>query len=62
MDFFFYKHLEIIKGSDLPDSPDLKNQLESLTEEVIELLQENRKQQNSLNRVQKTLNNVRDFI
>ena len=60
--FYFSKHLENIRGSDIPDGHALNNLLESLTEEVIELRQANKKQQNILNRVHKTLNNTGNFI
>ena len=60
--FSFFKHLENIRGSDIPGSHALKNQLESLTEEVNELCQTNKKQQNTLNISQKTLNNVKNLL
>ena len=53
---------KILGGSDIPDGHALNNLLESLTEEVIELRQANKKQQNILNRVHKTLNNTGNFI
>ena len=42
--FSFSKHLENIRGSDFPDSHALRDQLEIVTEEVIELRQYNKKQ------------------
>ena len=47
----FYKHLENIRGSDISYSYDMNNQLESLTEEVIQLCQEIKEQYKTLNRV-----------
>ena len=61
-DFSFSKHLENIRGYDLPDSHALKNQVEGLTEELIEMSQANKKKQNILNRSQKTLNNAENFL
>ena len=46
----FYKHMENIRGSHLPDIHALKNQLDSLTAEIIELIQANKKQHNTQNR------------
>ena len=60
--FPFSKHLENIRVYDLPDSHALKNQLESITEEVNGLRQFNTKQHNTLNRSQKTLNGVDNFL
>ena len=60
--FCFSKNLETIRGSGLPDSHNLKTQLESLNEELIELHQSVKKQQNIQNRAQKTLNSIDDFL
>ena len=38
----FYKYLENVKGSDLPYSYALRTHIESVTEEVIQLRQENK--------------------
>ena len=54
--------MESIRVSDLPDSHALKNQLESITEEVIGLRPENKKRQKTLDRVQKTPNNAENFL
>ena len=55
-------HLENIRVSDILDIHALNNQLESLTEEVIDLIQTNKKQHHTLNRVQNTLNNVKFLL
>ena len=47
--------MENIRGYDILDSRALKNKLESLTEEVIQLRQENKKQHKTLNRVENFL-------
>ena len=49
--FTFSKHLENIRGSDLPDSHALKTHIKSITEEVIELIRVNKEQQKTLNSV-----------
>ena len=54
--------MENIRGSDLPDSNALNNQLGSLTKEVIELRQENKKQNSTLNISQKTLHNIDNLL
>ena len=48
---YFSKHLENIKVSNLTCSHALKTHLESLTEEVIKVLQANKEQHKTLNRV-----------
>ena len=60
--FSLPKNLENIRESDLPDSHALKNQLEIITGELIELRQANKKQQNTLNIFQKILNNVENLL
>ena len=60
--FFFSKHLEYIRGYDIPDSYALKTHLESLTGEVIESCQEKRKKQSIPNISQKTLNSVNNVF
>ena len=51
----FSKYSENIRGSDILDSHDLKTKLESLTEELIQLRQENKEQHKTLNRVENFL-------
>ena len=60
--FSFSKQLENIRGSDLPDSNALNNQLGSLTKEVIEFCQSNDKHHSTLNRSQKTLHNIDNLL
>ena len=55
IDFSFPKHLENIRGSDLPDIHALKTHIKSITEEVIELIRVNKEQQKTLNSVNNLL-------
>ena len=48
---YLSKQLKNIMGSDFPESNSLKTQLESLTEELIQLCQDNKEQWETLNRV-----------
>ena len=53
---YLSKHLKNIRKYYLPDIQDLKTQVEIITEEVIHFLQENRKQQKTLNNFDNVLN------
>ena len=60
--FSFSKHLEYIRGSDIPDNHYLKTQIEIIFEVVVEFIQANNEQQKTLNKVQKTLNGVDNLL